>query len=148
VVVASVYAFANGMGTAPYAMAKAGVEQLGRALRVELLPHGASASVAYFGFIDTPMVHQALDQDPMAGRLMELAPKFLHKRLHPRVAGEAIVSGIEGRKPRIIRPHRWVALSWLRGILNPLSDKALERDADMVAVVRELDGRTESKTTA
>src|SRR4051794_35305470 len=53
VVVASIYALANGMGTAPYAMAKAGVEQLGRALRVELVQHGASASVAYFGFIDS-----------------------------------------------------------------------------------------------
>src|SRR5207245_7130108 len=53
VVIASVYAFTNGVGMIPYAMAKAGVEQLGRALRVELIPHGANASVAYFGFIDT-----------------------------------------------------------------------------------------------
>src|SRR5581483_9797850 len=51
VVVASVYAFMNGVILAPYAIAKAGVEQLGRALRVELTRHGASASVAYFGFI-------------------------------------------------------------------------------------------------
>ena len=36
VVVASVYAFTNGVGNAPYAMAKAGVEQFGRALRAEL----------------------------------------------------------------------------------------------------------------
>jgi NAD(P)-dependent dehydrogenase (short-subunit alcohol dehydrogenase family) len=150
VVIASVYAFVNGTGQVPYAMAKAGVEQLGRALRVELLPHGASASVAYFGFIDTEMVHQALDQDPMADRLMASAPKVLHKRLHPKVAGEAIVRGIEGRKPRIIRPRRWTVLSVLRGILNPLSDRALERDEDMRGMVKELDGRAgrEQKTTA
>jgi NAD(P)-dependent dehydrogenase (short-subunit alcohol dehydrogenase family) len=49
VVIASIYAFANGAGVVPYAMSKAGVEALGRALRVELRPHGASASVAYFG---------------------------------------------------------------------------------------------------
>ena len=53
VVVSSVYAFVNGVGATPYAMSKAGVEQLGRALRVELAQHGAGASVAYFGFIDT-----------------------------------------------------------------------------------------------
>ena len=53
VVVASVYAFVNGVLASPYAIAKAGVEQLGRALRAELQIHGASASVAYFGFIDT-----------------------------------------------------------------------------------------------
>ena len=36
VVVSSVYAFMNGFGNCPYAVAKAGVESLGRALRVEL----------------------------------------------------------------------------------------------------------------
>ena len=51
VVVSSVYAFVNGAGATPYAMSKAGVEQLGRALRIELAQHGAGASVAYFGFI-------------------------------------------------------------------------------------------------
>ncbi|MEX2106716.1 MAG: SDR family NAD(P)-dependent oxidoreductase, partial [Solirubrobacterales bacterium] len=35
VVVSSVYAFVNGFGNTPYAVAKAGVESLGRALRVE-----------------------------------------------------------------------------------------------------------------
>ena len=150
VVIASVYAFVNGTGQLPYAMAKAGVEQFGRGLRIELIPHGASASVAYFGFIDTEMVHQSLDEDPLAGRMMELAPKVLHKRLHPKVAGEAIVSGIEARKPRIIRPRRWTVLSWLRGIINPLSDLQMERDANLHQLVEELDGRAgqEQKTTA
>ena len=64
VVTSSVYAFLNGAGLAPYAIAKAGVEQLGRALRIELAPHGASAGVAYFGFIDTEMVHRTIDSDP------------------------------------------------------------------------------------
>ncbi len=50
VVISSVYAFFNGFGNSPYAVAKAGVESLGRALRVELAPHGASATVAYFGW--------------------------------------------------------------------------------------------------
>ena len=66
VVISSVYAFINGVGEVAYAMSKAGVEQLGRALRVELAQHGAGASVAYFGFIDTEMVHQGLDRDPVA----------------------------------------------------------------------------------
>jgi len=141
VVVASIYAFFNGVGAAPYAMAKAGVEQLGRALRVELKPHGASASVAYFGYIDTEMVHQAIDADPLAERMMAASPKVLHKRLAPSAAGKAIVHGIERRQPRIIRPHRWTALSVLRGILNPLMDRQMERDAETQAIARELDAR-------
>jgi len=141
VVVASIYAFFNGVGAAPYAMAKAGVEQLGRALRVELRPHGASASVAYFGYIDTEMVHQAIDADPLVDRMMAAAPKVLHKRLPPSAAGKAIVRGIERRQPRIIRPHRWTALSVLRGILNPLMDLQMERDPETQAIARELDAR-------
>jgi NAD(P)-dependent dehydrogenase (short-subunit alcohol dehydrogenase family) len=141
VVVSSIYAFFNGVGAAPYAMAKAGVEQFGRALRVELIPHGASASVAYFGFIDTEMVHRAIDQDPLTERMMSQIPKVLHKRLQPAVAGEAIVRGIERRAPRIIRPRRWVVMSVLRGILNPLTDKQIEGNKETLEIVRELDSR-------
>ena len=146
VVVASIYAFSNGVGAAPYAMAKAGVEQFGRALRVELKPHGASASVAYFGFIDTEMVHQAIDADPLADRLMAASPKVLRKRLPPSAAGAAIVRGIERRQPRIIRPRRWTVLSVLRGIVNPLLDAQMERDAETQAIARELDARAGERT--
>jgi NAD(P)-dependent dehydrogenase (short-subunit alcohol dehydrogenase family) len=145
VVVSSIYAFTNGVGAAPYAMAKAGVEQLGRALRVELRPHGASASVAYFGYIDTEMVHRAIDADPLGDRMIAASPKVLHKRLAPSVAGRAIVRGIERRQPRIIRPHRWTVLSVLRGILNPMMDRQMERDAEMQAITRELDARGDER---
>jgi NAD(P)-dependent dehydrogenase (short-subunit alcohol dehydrogenase family) len=141
VVIASIYAFMNGAGAAPYAMSKAGVEQLGRALRTELVPHGASASVAYFGFIDTEMVHKIIDADPLSDVIMDQMPKPLLKRLSPAVAGEAIVRGIERRQPRIIRPRRWTTLSVLRGIFNPLSDRRNESDADIQRVVREMDAR-------
>src|SRR3954470_8555043 len=147
VVIASIYAFFNGVGAASYAMAKAGVEQFGRALRVELKPHGASASVAYFGFIDTEMVHQAIDADPLVDRMLVAAPKVLHKRLPPSAAGAAIVRGIERRQPRIIRPRRWTVLSVLRGIVNPLIDAQMERDEETQAITRELDARAGERTT-
>jgi NAD(P)-dependent dehydrogenase (short-subunit alcohol dehydrogenase family) len=150
VVISSIYAFVNGIGAIPYAMAKAGVEQLGRALRVELVQHGASASVAYFGFIDTEMVHRAIDQDPLSEVLMDNLPRPLRKRLAPAVAGEAIVRGIEQRKPRIIRPKRWTILSVLRGILGPLGDAQMQRHAATQEVLHSLDGRgsEEQPTTA
>jgi NAD(P)-dependent dehydrogenase (short-subunit alcohol dehydrogenase family) len=141
VVTSSVYAFVNGMGAAPYAMAKAGVEQLGRALRVELTPHGAGASVAYFGFIDTDMVHMAIDADPLADRMKDTLPKVLRKRLTPAQAGEAVARGIEKRAPRIIAPKRWAAFSALRGIINPLLDGYMVKDAETQAIVGDLDGR-------
>jgi NAD(P)-dependent dehydrogenase (short-subunit alcohol dehydrogenase family) len=150
VVVSSVYAFFNGFGEVPYAMSKAAVEQFGRALRVELVPHGASATVAYFGFIDTEMVRRGLDEDPLAERMMASMPPPLRKRLAPKVAGEAIVRGIERRAPRVIEPRRWAALAALRGILGPLADARLERDARVQAHVREFDNRAgeDQPTTA
>jgi NAD(P)-dependent dehydrogenase (short-subunit alcohol dehydrogenase family) len=141
VVTASVYAFTNGVGASPYAMAKAGVEQLGRALRVELAPHGAGASVAYFGFIDTQMVHSAIDADPAADQLLADVPKVLMKRLQPAQAGETVARGIEKRAPRIITPRRWAVYSALRGILNPLFDSYMVKSADTQGAVRELDRR-------
>jgi NAD(P)-dependent dehydrogenase (short-subunit alcohol dehydrogenase family) len=150
VLISSIYAFINGVGTIPYAMSKAAVEQLGRALRLELVPHGASVSVAYFGFIDTEMVHRAIDQDPLATEMLSTFPPPLRKRVSPDVAGAAIVAGIERRSPRIFRPRRWAAVSVLRGIVNPLSDKQLERDARSQAVMRQLDDRAgeDQPTTA
>ena len=150
VVISSIYAFVNGMGAVPYAMAKAGVEQLGRALRVELVQHGASASVAYFGFIDTEMVHRAIDADPLADRMLQSLPRPLRKRVSPAVAAEAIAQGIERRGPRIIRPRRWVVMSLLRGLLNPLSDARLERDEQAQSLLRAVDARAgeDQPTTA
>src|ERR1700733_8712291 len=141
VVTSSVYAFLNGLGVAPYAMAKAGVEQLGRALRVELVPHGAGASVAYFGFIDTDMVRIGIDEDPLAERLEKALPAVLRKRLTPAQAGETVARGIEKRAPRIITPKRWAVFSALRGILNPLLDNYMVKNAEVQSIVAELDSR-------
>jgi NAD(P)-dependent dehydrogenase (short-subunit alcohol dehydrogenase family) len=138
VVVASIYAFVNGVLMAPYAMSKAAVEQFGRALRGELAQHGASASVAYFGFIDTAMTQDAFT-DPIGARFEATFPKFLMKKLQPSSAGEAIVDGVEGRKARIIAPKRWTAFSLLRGLVNPGLDRRTERNATIQAILRDAD---------
>ena len=141
VVVSSVYAFANGMGNTPYAVAKAGVEALGRSLRVELAPHGASASVAYFGWVDTKMVQDAMDQES-SGRIKELSPDFLLKRITPAEAGAGLVRGIEERAPRIFVPKWWRYVSAFRGLVNPLLDKRMESDAKTAALIRDLDAES------
>jgi NAD(P)-dependent dehydrogenase (short-subunit alcohol dehydrogenase family) len=136
VVVASVYAFVNGVMATPYAVSKAGVEQLGRSLRAELSIHGASASVAYFGFIDTKMVRDAF-ADPVASRVEDFFPSFVTRRLQPAAAGAAIVDGIERRVPRIVRPKWWRVYSVLRGVLNPVLDAGLVRDERLTDAIRE-----------
>jgi NAD(P)-dependent dehydrogenase (short-subunit alcohol dehydrogenase family) len=138
VLVSSVYAFMNGILLSPYAVAKAGVEQLGRALRLELSPYGASATVAYFGFVDTEMVRQGMEQRKrQRGTDEELMPGFLSKRISPEQAGEAVAAGIEARKPRVIAPRWWAPPSVLRGILNPLMDSAGEKSSRVHEEVRQ-----------
>lgn len=146
VVVASIYAFINGLMLAPYAVSKAGVEQYGRALRAELTQHGASATVAYFGFIDTAMV-QDLTADPLANRLAQQFPGFLQKRLHPSDAGAAIVDGIQRRAPRVIAPKRWAAYSAVRGLINPILDRVVETSGSFQAILRDADS-TQPRPTA
>jgi NAD(P)-dependent dehydrogenase (short-subunit alcohol dehydrogenase family) len=141
VVVSSVYAFANGFGNTPYAVAKAGVESLGRALRVELAPHGASATVAYFGFVDTKLVQDAFAQ-PTADRVKDLSPGFLLKRITPAEAGAGLVRGIEERAPRVFVPKWWRYMSALRGLINPWFDRRMEKDAKTQALIRDLDAET------
>ena len=141
VLVSSVYAFMNGMANSPYAVAKAGVESLGRALRVELAPHGASATVAYFGWVDTKLVQDAFDQ-PDAGRLNEFTPDWLLKRITPAEAAAGLVRGIEERAPRVFVPKWWRYVSALRGIINPLLDRRMANDQKMAALLRDLDAKT------
>jgi NAD(P)-dependent dehydrogenase (short-subunit alcohol dehydrogenase family) len=144
VVVASVAAFANGMLGSSYMTSKAAVEQMGRALRTELTPLGASASVAYFGWVDTRMVQDTFDR-PGASALEEIAPDFLMRRIKPEQAGAAVVRGIEERAPRIFAPRWWRYLSAVRGLMNPLLDRRSERDPRIAAAIHDAEARSENQ---
>ena len=71
--VASAAAVLPAAGLGAYSASKAGVEALGRALRVELRPHGVSVGVAYYLFLDTPMV-EAGDRSPIFARRQARMP--------------------------------------------------------------------------
>jgi len=139
VLISSVFAFMNGMGAAPYAMSKAAVEQLGRALRIELAQHGASVLTAYFALIQTDMIRQGVDADPHVAELVAATPKPLQKRLEAGEAAEAIVRGIERRDARLIKPRRWALLSATRGVLGPALDGRFVKDAATQAIMKKLD---------
>lgn len=147
VVTSSVYAFVNGVLNSPYAVAKSGVESMGRALRAELKPLGASASVAYFGWVDTGMVQEAFAREH-SGSTEENLPAFLRKRIQPDEAGAAVVRGIEERAPRIFAPKWWRYVSALRGVLNPVIDRYLERDEQMQQTLREVETAADEQGAA
>lgn len=147
VLVSSAYAFVNGAVNSPYAAAKAGVESLGRSLRAELRPLGASAGVAYFGWIDTKLVQDGFSQ-PLAERMAAAAPRWVMARLEPSEAGAVVVRGIEERAPRSFAPGWWRYVSAFRGILNPLLDRAFERNAEVVGVLREIEAGSDEQGAA
>jgi NAD(P)-dependent dehydrogenase (short-subunit alcohol dehydrogenase family) len=147
VVTGSVYSFANGILNSPYAVAKAGVEALGRSLRAELLPLGASAGVAYWGWVDTRMVQDGMAR-PHSDRILENTPAWLLKRIEPAEAGAATVRGIEERAPRIFAPKWWRYVSALRGLINPLLDRRMESDHRVIATIREVEAEADEQGAA
>lgn len=141
VIISSSYAHVNGVLNSPYAVSKAAVEALGRALRAELSAHGASATTAYFGYVETGLVTRVFD-DPIADRFrQEIAPSFLTKKITVEKASSALVKGIEKRAPRVIEPAVWRPPFYLRGILGPLSDKNLETNPKVGEFIREIEAR-------
>ena len=141
ILVSSSYAFMNGVLNSSYATAKAGVEALGRSIRTELIPLGASASVAYFGWITTEMVATAFS-DPIVNRMRKLAPSFMTRQIRVEIAGEAVIDGIEKREPRIVVPFEYRVFLHLRGLLGPLMDLRFERDPKVAAIVRDAERLT------
>lgn len=128
-VVSSVYAFINGAGAVPYAMSKAAVAQLGRGLNVELAPHGASATTAYFSLIETELIRQGIDAHPDAVAVLNTAPSALLHRIPPRTAACALADGLERRSPQVLMPRRWRPLASLQGIVVPAVERRSARDA-------------------
>jgi len=141
VLITSVFAFINGMGTIPYAMSKAAVEQLGRGLRVELADHEVSVLTAYFSLVQTDMIARGVDEDPMVLELLGTLPKAMLRRITPAAAATAIADGLETRSSRVIRPALWRPLSALRGLIGPGLDARFATDRRILDVLARLDAR-------
>jgi NAD(P)-dependent dehydrogenase (short-subunit alcohol dehydrogenase family) len=124
-------------------MSKAGVEQFGRALRTELAIYGATAGVLYPGWVKTPIARAAFGDNDLVTRMREqLYPRLLGTAIHPDRVAARVASGIEKRSPRIMVPRRWEPISALRGIVNPLTDLALDRNTELHRLLRQLETHT------
>ena len=140
VVVSSVYAFANGIGNTPYAVAKAGVESLGRSLRVELAPARRQR------------LRRLLRLGRHQTRPGRLRPGVLrpHQGAQPRLAAEADHPRRGRRRPG--PRHRGTGAPHLRPQVvalrlrparhrQPLLDRRMESDAKTQALIRDLDAK-------
>jgi NAD(P)-dependent dehydrogenase (short-subunit alcohol dehydrogenase family) len=147
VVIGSVYSFVNGVLNSPYAVAKTGVEALGRALRTELMPLGASAGVAYFGWVDTKLVQDGFSRQH-SKQMEENVPRWTLKRIQSDEAAASLVRGIEERAPRTFAPSWWRYVSALRGILNPILDRRFDRNPKMFETVRQVEAEADEQGAA
>jgi NAD(P)-dependent dehydrogenase (short-subunit alcohol dehydrogenase family) len=121
--VASAAAALPAAGLGAYSVSKAGVDALGRTLRVELRTHGVGVGVAYYLFLNTPMV-AAGEASPLFGQAKQRLPNALGKTwpLEPAVA--RTVRTIERRARAVSYPPFLRGAVALRGLLdNPLTDR-------------------------
>lgn len=146
VVVSSAASFAPGVGGASYMISKAGVEALGRALRLEVAGHGATAGVAYFGMVDTQLARATLDDDEIGRKLDAMLPGPLRHRISPERAATVIADAIARRAGRTLAPAAWEPWAWGRGFINILADSYLARDTQTQQLIRELETRTDNTT--
>jgi NAD(P)-dependent dehydrogenase (short-subunit alcohol dehydrogenase family) len=146
-ITSSLYAYLNGVINAPYAMSKAAVAQLGRALRVELAGTGASAGVLYPGWVNTGIARNAFGGHDTVTRLVAHAyPPLLRDAIEPERVAEKAVAGIVKRSPRIVVPRRWIPYIVLNGLLDPLSDALLTRDRMTEGLIKELEQSREVRS--
>ena len=138
VVISSIYAFFNGALNASYAVSKAGIEQLTRALRVELVPHGATAGVAYLGFIDTDLTADAFAQERV-DQVRRAVPAVLTRPITVEAAGAAVIHGIETRAGKIGAPAWVLPLLRARGLVTTVMDEVMIRNATLTRVIGEAD---------
>ncbi len=144
VVVASVAAFAPGFAGVAYMASKAAVEQFGRALRIELGMTGATAGVAYFGVVQTSMVKNTLDDDPLGREIDTMMPFPLRRRISAAQAGKTIVDGITHRSARTIAPRAWGSYSLMREMVNRGMEDMLRADTRLHEVLRKIEQRNRS----
>jgi NAD(P)-dependent dehydrogenase (short-subunit alcohol dehydrogenase family) len=130
--ISSLSAIAHAPLLGAYSTAKAGVEALSDALRLESMPSGARVGCAYFGFIDTDLVRGGF-AGPSGQAARSQMPGFISKPAPLAKAIDAIEDGIERRAARIWAP-RWLGpMLVLRGIVQPIMELGVGRDPGPLA---------------
>jgi NAD(P)-dependent dehydrogenase (short-subunit alcohol dehydrogenase family) len=125
--VSSAAAFTVLPGMAGYCAAKAGVEQFGNALRLELAHKGVAVGTAHMGWVDTDLVRDLRDDLPALGSAL---PWPLRGTMTPARCAEALVDGIEHRRRRVYVPRALAGIQATRTVFTgPLADVVLRRGA-------------------
>ena len=138
--VSSAAAFAALPGMAAYSASKAGVEQFGNALRIEVAHKGVTVGTAHPSWTETDLVRDAMQALPSFRRALGRLPWPLGKVMPVEVCARALIDGIERRRRRVYVPRAVGAVQALRSLLSsPAGDLVLRREARAAVPAMELE---------
>jgi NAD(P)-dependent dehydrogenase (short-subunit alcohol dehydrogenase family) len=128
--VSSAAAFTALPGMAAYCASKAGVEQFGNALRLEVAHLGVAVGTAHPIWIDTDMVRDARDDLPSFRRTLARLPWPVGTVVPVGRCAQSLVDGMVRRRRRVYVPRSMGAVQALRTlVLGPVGEAVLRRGA-------------------
>lgn len=132
-----------------YGVSKAGVDSLGRTLRIELAHHGIDVGIGYYGFLDTALV-AGVSAHPGFTKQLENTPPPLN-RVYPVLgAAQATADGIAARSARVMYPKRAIrTLLAVRGFLGRRVEASMIAGMpELEELARREDARVAAQATA
>jgi NAD(P)-dependent dehydrogenase (short-subunit alcohol dehydrogenase family) len=139
-ITASLAAILHAPPLSHYSGTKAGVEAFGNGVRMEYRHKGVDVGVAYFGFIDTPMVQRGKSDPLLAKFEQENGQNFVGKTYPVSGAGAAVISGMENRARRVMYPRFIRPMYALRSLMPRFLGRAVKPDL-VARLIDELDER-------
>jgi hypothetical protein len=127
--VASAAALAGVPGISTYAAAKAGVEQFGNVLRLELAHLGVDVGVAYPSWIDTDLVRDQRRELRSFDAMLQRLPGPLGMVTPLAACADALADAVERRARRVYVPRALAPFAALRQLLTgTIAQRVLARD--------------------
>jgi NAD(P)-dependent dehydrogenase (short-subunit alcohol dehydrogenase family) len=121
--VSSAAAFTAMPGMAAYCASKAGVEQFGNVIRLELRHRGVAVGTAHMSFVDTDLVRDARHDFPQLPETLRRLPWPLGTLTSVEACARAFVGAIERRRRKVYVPRAIGAVQAIRSVmLSPLTD--------------------------
>ncbi|MEA2283120.1 MAG: hypothetical protein QOK21_3727 [Solirubrobacteraceae bacterium] len=129
-IVSSAAAFTVLPGMAAYCASKAGAEQFGNALRLEVAHKGVQVGTIHPSWIDTDLVRDQKADSPTFAKALEQLPWPMGETTSLEDCAAAVVDGIERRRRRIYVPRTVAIVQALRAlVISPLGEFPIKRRA-------------------
>jgi short-subunit dehydrogenase len=138
--ISSAAAFTAMPGMAAYCASKAGVEQFGNVLRLEVAHLGVDVGTAHPIWIDTDMVRGFNADLPSFRDVRKKLPWPLNQEITVADCAETMLRGIQKRKRRVYVPRSIGLVQAMRTIvLSPLSDAIVKRAGQNGVMIEQME---------